>query len=141
MISDIVSAISRALHDTCGDDYDVYKEYIPQHFSEPCFLITHVGQFGSPKLPNRHFLSNKFDIQFFPVDGQNEKSQMYDVADKLYFALQYIKVLDNLVRGTKMSSEIVDGVLHFFVNYDVFVIQETDEVPRMTEVTSTQRSN
>jgi hypothetical protein len=141
MISEIISAISRTLHNTWGDGYEIYKEYMPQHFNEPCFSITHVGQFGSAKLPNRHFLSNRFDIQFFPINGQNEKSQMYNVADELYFALQYIKVLDNLVRGTKMSSEIVDGVLHFFVNYDMFVIEETNENPHMTEVTSTQRSN
>lgn len=141
MISELVSAISQRLHTTWGEGYAIYKENMPQNFDEPCFVITHVAQYGSPKLPNRHLLKNKFDIQFFPKDGQNEKLQMYEVADELYFALQYIKVLDNLVRGTKMSSEIVDGVLHFFINYDIFVIQETDDVPRMTDVTSIQRSN
>lgn len=141
MIKELVSAISKTLHEHWSGAYTIYKENVPQNFDEPCFVINYVAQYGSPQLPTRHLIKNKFDIHFFPKQGENEKSQMYAVADELYFALQYIKVLDNFVRGTKMSSEIVDGVLHFFVNYDVFVIQSWDEVPHMTEVTSTQRSN
>ena len=35
--------------------------------------------------------------------------------------LEYITVTGDLVRGTKMKYEIIDGVLNFFVNYDLFV--------------------
>mgnify|MGYP000801805600 FL=1 len=45
------------------------------------------------------------------------------------FCLEWITVTGDLVRGSKMKSEIVDGVLNFFVNYDMFVYRKVDSVP------------
>ena len=40
------------------------------------------------------------------------------------------------VMGTKMKYEVVDGILHFFVNYDMFVYRTAETVPVMEEVSS-----
>ena len=42
----------------------------------------------------------------------------------------------DLVMGTKMRYEVVDGILHFFVNYDLFVYRMVESVSAMEEVSS-----
>lgn len=46
-----------------------------------------------------------------------------------FSCLEYITVTGDLVRGTKMKYEVVDGVLNFFVNYDLFVYKVADSIP------------
>jgi len=48
--------------------------------------------------------------------------------DALYLALEYIEVNGNLVRGVNMSGELVDGILHFHVNFNVRVRRVYDQV-------------
>lgn len=38
--------------------------------------------------------------------------------------------------GTKMKYEVTDDILHFFVNYDLFVYKVAESVPVMEEVSS-----
>lgn len=121
MTNEIVKGISRALYGAFGDEYTIYKEDVPQNFTEPCFSIVHVRGESDMKSPTRYFIHNLFDIHYFPKDELNLRTEMRSVIESLFLSLEYINVLDNLCRGTKMSYEIIDGVLHFFVNYDMFV--------------------
>lgn len=121
MINDIINGIASALHQRFGAEYAIYKEDISQGFTEPCFSIVLIRSEKVPYLKNRYLLKHRFDVHFFPKPGKNKKSECYDVADTLHSTLEYINVLDFSFRGTKMTSEIVDGVLHFFVEYDKFI--------------------
>ena len=51
------------------------------------------------------------------------------------FFLEYITVTGDLVRGIKMKYEVVDGVLNFFVNYDLFVykVAASDAMEEISE--------
>lgn len=131
MINDIIDGIAGALNKAFGAECAIYKEDVPQGFKEPCFYILHIMGENVPYLTGRYLKKNRFDIHYFPTPGNREKTEMYEVENKLHFALEYINVLDNSFRGTKMSSEIVDGVLHFFVSYDRFVGVQEPELPRM----------
>lgn len=51
-----------------------------------------------------------------------------------FFSLEWIIVDGDLQMGTKMRYEIVDGTLHFFVNYDLFVYKGGDDIPAMREM-------
>lgn len=132
MTNDIIKGIASALKGTFGSGCDVYAEDIPQNFTEPCFSILHVMSDRSAKLPNRYLSRNKFDVHYFPKSEHQAKGEMRSVGESLFLTLEYINVLDNLCRGTKMSYEIIDGVLHFFVNYDMYVAKETEREPDMT---------
>lgn len=136
MINATIQGISRAIYDEFGSEYEIYKENIPQGFNEPCFSIVHVLSTSDAKLPNRYLRRNRFDVHYFPKSGQNEKSDIHDVAERLFLCLEYINVLDNSCRGTKMSPEIVEGVLHFFVSYDFFVKKQLDDDNPMIEMKS-----
>lgn len=131
MINDIIEGIAAALNEKFGADYPIYMENVPQGFKEPCFSIVHILGEDEPYLTGRRLRKHKFDIHFFPKLDHKENTQMYSVERQLYSALEYINVLDILFRGTKMSSERVDGVLHFFVNYDKFIGEEEVEYPHM----------
>ena len=56
------------------------------------------------------------------------------MAEQLYEAMELIPVVDEsdgLMRGTKMGHEIVEGVLHFYVDYNFQVIKEATLEPLM----------
>ena len=133
MINDIINGIAIKLNEVFGSDYKIYKENIKQGLKEPCFSIVMLEVTESAKLPNRYFRSYPFDIHYFPKT--KTKTEMYNVAEQLLIELEYITILDNLYRGTKMRYEVVDGVLHFFVNYDLFIKKEVAKAESMAELT------
>ncbi len=139
MISETVKGIAKAIYDEFGSGYAIYKEDIPQNFEEPCFSIVHVRGTNDLRLKNRYLRRNLYDIHFFPKQGNNEKEAIYDAIERLYSCLEHIYVLDNLCRGDKMSPEIVDGVLHFFVHYDFFVKRQLDDDNFLSTIDSTSK--
>ena len=47
------------------------------------------------------------------------------MASDLFETLEYITLLNgDLVRGTNMHYEVIDGVLHFFVTYGLYVTKK-----------------
>ena len=131
MISTVINGISGALYETFGDKYTIYKESIKQGFNEPCFLINALEPTNEHSIDAYYLRVWPFDIMYFPEDENNAKSEMHHMAEALFLALEYINVLDNLRRASKMRYEIVDGVLHFFVTYSMYVKRITDAEPTM----------
>lgn len=141
MTEELVKGIARALYEGFGDEYTIYKESPPQNFSEPCFLIMHVRGTNDMKSPTRYFRHHLIDVHYFPKDELHQKSEIRSVADRLFLSLEYINVLDNLCRGTKMSYEIIDGVLHFSVHYDMFLVKPSVDGSEMKTLESTLEVN
>lgn len=143
MINSIINGIAVKLNYAFGSDYRIYKENIEQGFEEPCFSIVLLQSDTSAKLPNRYLRQNSFDIHYFPKSTTDAKNEMYSVAEKLMIELEYITVnhnaLDNLSRGSRMRYELVDNVLHFFVNYDFFIKKTMDEVDHMESLESNSK--
>jgi hypothetical protein len=122
MINSIIEAISVALNDEFGDNYETHMEEIEQGLKEPCFFIACLNPTNDLFLGKRYFRTNQFCIQYFPESRQKQR-ECNDVACRLYDCLEYVTPDgdDKPIMGTKMKYEIVDGVLNFFVNYDCFV--------------------
>ena len=70
--------------------------------------------------------TNQFCIHYFPKTDE-PKSECLEVLESLYDALEIIEVDGDLLRGTNMTNEMDEGVLHFFVNYDFFTIRKEDK--------------
>lgn len=136
MINDIINGIASALHQQFGAEYAIYKEDISQGFQEPCFSIVLIRSETVPYLKGRYLFKHRFDVHFFPKPGKNKKSECYEVADTLHSTLECINVLDFSLRGTKMTSELVDGVLHFFVEYERFIGTQKSESQFMESLTT-----
>ncbi|ACL19467.1 phage tail terminator family protein [Desulfitobacterium hafniense] len=119
----------------------VYSEEIRQGFDKPCFFVKLFPVSQNQLLGRRYQRNHSFDIGYFPVvvdegegEGNRQNQDMHDVAEQLYEAMELIPVVDEsdgLMRGTKMGHEIVEGVLHFYVDYNFQVIKEATLEPLM----------
>jgi len=125
MINKIIDAISVSINSEFGDGYEIYTEQLEQGLQEPCFSILCLNPTNELFLNKRYFRTNQFGIQYFP-STEEKNSECNAVLERLYGCLEWItmkvdELTGDLTRGTKMKGEVVDGVLNFFVNYDMFV--------------------
>ncbi|MGD9678428.1 MAG: DUF6838 family protein [Vulcanibacillus sp.] len=108
----------------------IYGEEVKQGFREPCFFIK-VLQLDHAKEINRHYIrTHSFDVHYFGLSNED----MHNVADNLYNILEYISITGGLCRGVRMKHEIVDRALHFFVDYKIRLIKETEDNPKLKEL-------
>ena len=135
MINLIIKSISVRL-DAELNGCEINIEEKKEGLKEPCFFVLCINSTNKLFLNRRYFRTNQFCIQYIPECGGREKAECYEVAERLFDCLEWLEVGGNLVMGTKMKYEVVDGVLHFFVNYDMFVYKVEESVPVMEEVSS-----
>ena len=128
MIQYIVDGISEKLNEVFGDDYKIYTESKKQGLKAPCFFIQLLNPANTRVLNKRFFRRNLFAIQYFPASDE-PKAECYKMQDDLYLALEYITVDGDLQRGIRMRGEFSDGVLNFFVNYNMFVTFKEESTP------------
>lgn len=127
MIQRIIDAICLAISSYFGDDYEIYTESIEQGLKDGSFAVVCVNPTNSRFLGNRYLRTNQFCIHYFPKTNK-PKSECLDVIEVLCDILELIEIDGDLLRGTNMSNEMDEGVLHFFVNYDFFTLKESDGV-------------
>lgn len=132
MINSIIQGISLAIKEKFGNEYKVHMEERPQGLKEPCFFVSCLNPTHELFLGRRYFRQNQFVIQYFPKDELHSKRECNETGDRLWSCLEWITVTGDLVMGTRMRYEIVDGVLNFFVNYNMFVGKKADFVPMET---------
>lgn len=127
MINEIIDGISVAINTEFGDGYEIYTESVEQGLKEPCFSILCLNPTVEQFLEKRYFRTNQFCIHFFPETNERQL-ECNKVAERLFGCLEIITVGGDLIRGNSLHSEISDGVLSFFVNYDLFVYKKDKEV-------------
>ena len=70
-----------------------------------------------------------FDVMYYPEEGREE---CYKVAETLYTLLDVITLADgDKIRGTDMSFEVDDSVLHFKVQYAHYTMRSKDVADTM----------
>jgi hypothetical protein len=124
VVNDLVIGISRKLNALFGDGYRIYAEHIPQKLQPPAFYIQLLQAGIEQVVGNRYLKNHSFDIIFFPEPNGSEKQQCYEVQEKLLANLEYITITgppDLQIRGSERNTEIVDGVLHFFIQFNFYV--------------------
>lgn len=127
MLNEIIKGISMALNAAFGDGYEIYQNDVEQGLKEPCFLIAVLQPEITPMLGRRFIKRNPFDIQYFPTNPRNN-AEMFTVAETMMEALDFITLPSgDLLHGTSVNYEIVDNVLHFFVNYNLPMIRPAEE--------------
>ena len=144
MINQIIEGITVAIGEEFGDGYNIYVEQIEQDLSEPCFFVACLNPTHELFLGRRYFRQNHFDIQYFPGSDSVQR-ECNDVAMRLYECLEYITLYDagtqtnesKPIRGGEMHYEMVDGVMHFFIDYNCFVTKrESDTLMEILEQTT-----
>lgn len=120
MINKIIDGISVAINSEFGDHYEIYTESIEQGLNEPCFSILCINPKIDQLLGKRYFRTNQFCIHYFPSSNE-KRSECHSVMERLMNVLEIIDVEDDQCRGTDMHCEMTDGVLSFFVNYNMHI--------------------
>ena len=136
MLNEIITGISQKLNATFGDGYEIYENDVEQGLEEPCFFIQCLNPTNQLFLNKRYFRTNQFCIQYFSEREERKKEECYAVAERLFQCLEWLEVKEDLMMGTQMRYELVNGMLHFFVNYDMFVYKISKNSPFMEEVYS-----
>lgn len=131
MIDDVLQGIGAALKDEFGSDIRVTAENTEQGLSGPCFFVQLIKPQDEPFPSHVTRWVQPFDVIYFPADGEGLQA-MYTIARRGIAALQIIEIGDRKTRGTQFSYQVVDDVLHIFVNYDLFVRTEPEKNPMET---------
>lgn len=100
---------------------DIYGEEIKQGFEAPCFFVKLLTHAQDQELNRRYKRFYSFDIHFFPA-GNDYNREAHEMAEKLYEALKWVGIDGARYKGTGMNHEIVDGTLHFFVDFNFHVM-------------------
>ena len=127
MLNEIIKGISIALNTAFGDEYEIYQNDVEQDLGEGCFFIQVLKPELSPLLGRRSMKRNPFDVLYFPKAPGNN-TEMFTVAETLMECLTLISLPNgDLLHGTSVNYEIVDDVLHFFVNYNLPMIRPAEQ--------------
>ena len=133
MMSETVQGITRRLNAAFGTDYVIYQNKVEQGLQEPCFFIAVLQPEVKPLLVNRARWLDAFDVHYFPRQAASNA--------ELLAELRFIELPGGgLLRGTSMRWEPVDGVLHFFVNYNA-LLNRQEEKPLMETLSVEQGLN
>ena len=134
MVDDIKSAISIKLNQIYGDNYEIYTKDVKQGLNPPCFFIKILNSSRRQLIGNRYYLEVSVDVHYFPsVRGNND--ELDEVGTGLFNDLEYITMLNgDQIRGTNMSYEKENGVLHFFVTYRMIVKKDIPAEESMGEI-------
>lgn len=135
-INDIRTAVFHRLAE-CFPDIKRYGEEIKQGFQGPCFFVELLAASHTQELGTRYMRTHSFNIHYFPrnnSDLNESNEELHDMAEQLYDALELIEYNDVLYQGVGMNHEIVEGVLHFFVDYSFRVRRIVTELPKMAEL-------
>ena len=124
MINTTQEIIDRLRTAFSPEQYDIYTESIEQGFSAPCFSIRQLRADVTPYPSGLHEIVQHMDVRFFPSDGRPQE-QCREVAQTLTLLLRRTESL----RGSNLSWEITDEVLHFFADYRQFVREVPEDIP------------
>ncbi|APC79747.1 hypothetical protein NPD2_226 [Clostridium botulinum] len=112
---------------------NIYGEEIKQGFEEPCFFIKVLSSGQDKEINVRYKKNISFNIHYFSDKG-DLNDDCNDMADKLYEVLEYVKVNNSLYRSNEMTHEVIDGVLHFMLQFNYHVLKEIEKAPKMNKL-------
>lgn len=130
-INKVTDGICMALNESFGDKCEIYTENVEQGLKEPCFSILVRQTSLDQVIGRRYFRTLPFAVHYFPESKTDPLAEIQDIVEELHDVLEYIEVDGDLLRGTKMSHTVSDGVLVFMVNYDCFVYKDIEPDPEM----------
>lgn len=133
MINQIIAGIAQALAGAIPNA-EIYQEAVHQDFKEPCFFIQPLSVSEKDFIGGRRQITCPVTVIYFPGSPDAPCTEIASVGAKLFPTLSSITTDDLVLRGSDLHSETVDGVLHFFATYTLFLVPISDKVP-MGELT------
>ncbi len=118
-INSIRSGVIVALSDLFPE-MDIYGEGIEQDFKAPCFFVKLLTTAQDREMDRRYRRSYSLNLHYFPASADpNEEAHV--MAEQLFDKLRQVNIDGEMYRGAGMNHEVVDGVLHFFVDFNFLI--------------------
>ena len=117
-------------------ELDIYTKGVTQKLGPPCFFIKLIQTERTARVGSRAYREHSFDVHFFPEDRE-DNDKMMDMADCLEEILLLVKLQDGtMAHGKSLKSEIIDGVLHVYVDYNLFTVrkEEKEKMEKLEEI-------
>jgi hypothetical protein len=125
-VNDIRDGVISAL-DALYPSINIYGEEVKQGLEEPRFFVKVLTAGQNREVNRRYKRMHSFDVHYFSQANEDK----HGVAENLYAGLEYIQAAGMPFRGTAMRYEIIDRVLHFFVDYNFHVMRQKDPETKM----------
>ena len=141
MVNRIYTAIAKKLEELF-DEPLIFFDQLPQTFKGPCFWVRLLKAEQNQLLYNRYKVTLDFDIMMYPSNDEEftgepnrVSTELNSVGTELLHGIEYIVTEDgNYLRGTNISYEVQDGVLHFFISYILFTVVPYDRGVKMNKL-------
>lgn len=135
MLNDILTGVNAKLKELFGEDTVIYTDAVEQGLKEPCFFVGFLEPSEKTVIGRRYFRNTGMYIQYLPGSPAQINRELYQVSDILMDGMETITLRNgDILRGTGVSSKVSEGVLNFFVNYNLFVIKPAEESPDMEAI-------
>lgn len=132
MYKEILIGIVQKLDAAFG--YPVYIDDVEQKLNPPCFTVTRVEGRQGKEVGNRYKLLNSYDIKYF-TETKKPAMEHIEVEEKCTNVLEWITVSGMLTKATSIRANVIDGILHIFVDYDFHVFKQTQKEEPMSDMT------
>lgn len=136
MYNEIMDAVTRQLSVLFPPEagYTIYTDAVEQGLSEPCFFVQFLEPSEKPMIGWRFYRSNAMAVQYFPGETEKPTRELNRVFEILMDQMYMIELKSGRkINGTARSGRIDDGILLFFVQFNVFDIRETDNLEESME--------
>lgn len=128
MINLIITGIAQALAEAFPGA-EIYQEAVHQDFKEPCFFIQPLSVSEKDFIGGRRQITCPVTVIYFPGSQDAPCAEIASVGAQLFPTLGSITTEGLVLRGSDLHSETVDGVLHFFATYTLFLVPISDKAP------------
>jgi len=133
MINEVVTSITRTLSNEFPE-HDVLVDEIPQDFKKESFFVKVLAPSVTEQMDKRFMLIIPIDVHYWG-NNNRERNAMFMQLNQLLEVLT--SKTGNKFRGANRSMEIVDGCLHCFVTYRLFLTRiQVEEFMQTLEIKS-----
>ena len=122
-MNELMDAVSIQLDEAFG--FAVYGDSVKQGLETPCFLLFPVKVAQKRIVGARYTRNLTLDVRYF---GGGDEDDVRDIEQRLFDALEIVALPGGgYARGSGMHGRTEDGILHFFVEYNVFLFKTEEK--------------
>lgn len=119
-----------------SNDYNIkiYDEEIKQGLKTPAFFVKVLKISHDHLIDKRYKRYHSFDIHYFVSDSYKRNYEVNNIAELLYRNMELLQFQDFYIRGHNMSHEYFEGILHFFIDYDLHLFSKDLSIKKMNKL-------
>lgn len=132
VINEIVIGIATKINNIYKKKYPIYTDAQEQGVDKPCFFIKYLNGEENREIGLQdRFYKDEANLVVIGYTQDGNTEFLNNMVDNLY-DLEYIELTDGtLLRASKLHPKIEDGILHFFIDYEIFIKKDEPAIIKM----------